>query len=75
VRKLAKGRVIVDTERCKSCGLCVSVCPRKVLSLDESYINTKGVHPAYMLNAEDCIGCGSCGIICPDVAITVQREI
>ena len=28
---MAKGRVEVREDYCKSCGLCVEVCPKKVL--------------------------------------------
>lgn len=72
---MAKGKVVIDRERCKSCSLCVSVCPKQVLALDTSYINLKGVHPAFMENPEACIGCASCAAICPDVAIEVWREV
>lgn len=72
---MAKGKVSIDIERCKGCGLCVNVCPKNVLAFDESYINLKGVHPAYMAIPENCIGCASCAVMCPDVAITVFREV
>ncbi|RZW20129.1 MAG: hypothetical protein EX260_06950, partial [Desulfobulbaceae bacterium] len=28
----------IAVERCKGCGLCVSVCPEAVLSIDESRV-------------------------------------
>jgi len=28
---MPKNFVVIDEERCKGCGLCISVCPKKVL--------------------------------------------
>lgn len=68
-----KGRVTFDEDLCKGCGLCVSVCPTKIISLDDSKINAKGYHPATIADMEKCIGCANCAIMCPDVVITVER--
>lgn len=59
--------VLVNRPWCKGCGLCVSVCPKKVLELDE---RVKSV-PVRM---DDCIGCHQCDFICPDLAITVNER-
>ena len=66
-------KVIFDEERCKGCGLCESVCPKKIVSLSKSRINAKGYHPAEVVEQEKCIGCASCAITCPDTVITVER--
>ena len=58
---MAKGRVIFNVERCKSCGLCVEACP-------------KGYNPAKIVDEEKCVGCASCALMCPDVVITVERD-
>ncbi|NLB17125.1 MAG: 4Fe-4S binding protein, partial [Clostridiales bacterium] len=29
-------KVTFNVERCKGCGLCVSVCPKKILELGEN---------------------------------------
>ena len=36
-----KGTVVVDTERCKGCNLCVVACPPKALSLSKE-ANSRG---------------------------------
>ncbi len=64
----------IDTARCKGCGLCVSVCPKKILTLNSHALNEKGYAPAMMADSTQCILCGSCAVICPDVAITILRE-
>lgn len=68
-----KGIVTFNLDRCKGCGLCVSVCPKQILRLDESITNIKGYHPSYIIDQDTCIACGNCARICPDSVITVQR--
>lgn len=67
------GKITVDTEICKGCNLCVSICPKDVMALDREVLNSKGYNPAVCTDEEECIACGFCGIICPDSAITVER--
>ena len=62
----------IDSDQCKGCGLCVSVCPKNVLELSNQ-INIKGYYPAYQARANDCIVCAMCCIMCPDVAITIVK--
>lgn len=66
-------KVIINEARCKSCGLCVSVCPKKVLRISDR-INMKGYHPAELFDNEGCISCGFCYLICPDKAIEEVRR-
>jgi 2-oxoglutarate ferredoxin oxidoreductase subunit delta len=69
------GHVAIDQERCKSCGLCVAVCPRAALRLSAS-LNDGGYHPVELVPeaAAVCTGCAVCALVCPDVAITVYRQ-
>ena len=60
----------LDADRCKGCGLCVSVCPKHVLEISDK-VNIKGYFPAYQARPEDCIRCAICCTMCPDVAITI----
>lgn len=68
----ARGKVTVDVEECKGCGLCVESCPTKCLELVPE-MNSYGAHPAHY-TGEDCTGCGICFYCCPEPgAITVYR--
>lgn len=66
-------RIEVDYTFCKGCGLCVDVCPAKIVELDTSVITAKGYHPAKCTDVSKCTGCCTCATMCPDVAITVWR--
>lgn len=67
-------RVSFKTDLCKGCGLCVTACPKHIVSLNESVLNAKGYHPAYVTDAAQCIACAMCATMCPDVVITVEKE-
>jgi 2-oxoglutarate ferredoxin oxidoreductase subunit delta len=62
----------IDAVRCKGCGLCVEVCPKKVLEISKK-VNIKGYNPVYQARPEDCIKCSACCIMCPDVAISIDE--
>lgn len=66
-------KVTFDTDRCKGCGLCVTVCPKKIVALAAEKINVKGYHPAEVTDSSDCIGCAFCAKMCPDCVITVEK--
>ncbi|BBB89923.1 MAG TPA: 4Fe-4S binding protein [Methylomusa anaerophila] len=66
-------KVIVMSELCKSCGLCIAACPKKILAVG-SKANQKGYYPITVAEPEKCTGCALCGLMCPDVAIEVYKE-
>ena len=35
-------KVTFDSDRCKGCGLCASVCPKHIVAIDQTVINRKG---------------------------------
>ncbi len=67
-----KGAVVVNAERCKGCGLCVTACPLKALSLTQK-VNQKGYNYVQQEAGSACNGCSSCAIVCPDACLTVYR--
>lgn len=68
---MAKGTVVIDTEKCKGCAVCLSACPNTVIALS-SKVNGKGYNYLEMVN-DSCTGCTNCAIVCPDGVITVYR--
>lgn len=69
-----KGAIVVNTERCKGCQLCIVACPQGVIALAQKKVNNHGYPYVEPAQAEKCVGCGSCGIVCPDGCITVYRK-
>ena len=69
-----KGAIVVDTERCKGCALCVEACPYDVIALAEKRFNVHGYRYVEAAVPDACVGCASCGIVCPDGCITVYRK-
>lgn len=71
---MAKGRIVIDDDRCKGCTLCTTICPQHVVVMDNEHLNVRGYHPAvYQDTQGDCTGCALCAVICPDACITVYR--
>ncbi|MDR0364026.1 MAG: 4Fe-4S binding protein [Bacteroidales bacterium] len=65
------GDIVIDVEKCKGCGVCVTGCPQDVLILGKE-VNAKGYNFVVKQNNK-CIGCANCAMICPDAVITVYR--
>jgi len=66
-------KVVVLGEYCKSCGLCVNICPKGVLAIGDK-TNQKGYYPVIVIDDSKCISCAMCATVCPDVALEVSRE-
>ena len=58
---------LMNRDWCKGCGICVALCPKKVLELDRED-KVIAARPA------DCICCKLCEIRCPDLAVEVICE-
>ncbi len=63
--------VLIATDRCKGCELCVAACPPGVLALDPDVVNPLGHHPVALVDAERCTSCAFCARVCPDAVLTV----
>lgn len=56
---------IVNKKRCKKCGICIKICPRKVLEADADGLPCAA-------RQEKCTACDLCASHCPDFAIEVR---
>lgn len=68
-------KAVFRDDSCKSCELCVAVCPKKIIYITDR-INSQGYRPAG-IKEEDmkhCLGCAVCARICPDSVIEVYKE-
>jgi len=65
-------KITINRERCKGCLLCVSACPKGLISKDGA-LNKRGVKPVKFQDNSDCLGCSLCAIICPDCCIEVYK--
>jgi 2-oxoglutarate ferredoxin oxidoreductase subunit delta len=61
-----KFNVVVKQEWCKSCEICVNICPKQVFEMNSFYSQVK--------DSDNCIGCLQCEKLCPDFAITVTQK-
>lgn len=68
------GKIVINEELCKSCGLCIETCPFHLIRVSK-HLNVRGYHPAEFQDPEDkCTGCTLCALMCPDCVIEVYRE-
>jgi len=63
--------VLIDVDRCKGCALCVAVCPKGILALDDSRVNIQGYHPVRITNPDACTSDAHCARVCPDCVFTI----
>ena len=57
----------LDDEKCTGCGMCLTVCPHAVFSLDDGR--------ARIVDRDACMECGACALNCPAEALTVQSGV
>ncbi|SHE62329.1 electron transport complex, RnfABCDGE type, B subunit [Caldanaerobius fijiensis DSM 17918] len=75
------GVAVVDEEKCTGCGICVDVCPKKIIDLVYSsrvrvacFSLDKGKDVRLVCQA-GCIGCRACERVCPHDAIHVKENL
>ncbi|MBU0952510.1 MAG: 4Fe-4S binding protein [Elusimicrobia bacterium] len=78
-----KGEIpAVNKNTCTGCGLCVSACPKKIISLVPSkydvHIKCSSLNAGRYVReicATGCISCGICVKICPTKAIKIENNL
>ncbi|MFZ5758521.1 MAG: 4Fe-4S binding protein [Thermodesulfobacteriota bacterium] len=58
---------VVDSERCKGCKRCRTICPFAAVSFDRRLKRCS-------INAARCYGCGVCRAVCEEGAISLQER-
>ena len=59
-------KLVINTDWCKGCGICVAFCPKKVLSIVKEKVKIEDI--------SNCILCGQCEQRCPDYAIYIEES-
>jgi NAD-dependent dihydropyrimidine dehydrogenase PreA subunit len=72
--KQDRGKLVVNENECKGCGLCIEACPVHCIRMSES-LNHFGYTTA-QYTGSGCTGCGICFMACPEPgALTVWRLV
>ena len=81
--QIKDGRSVIDGEKCKNCGMCISVCPYSaIVKLKvpcEDACPVGAIHKNEMGHAvidfDKCISCGACVGACPFAAVHEKSEV
>jgi NAD-dependent dihydropyrimidine dehydrogenase PreA subunit len=57
----------LDENKCDGCGMCVIVCPHRVLAIEN--------RRAAIVDRDACMECGACVTNCPTGAVSVQSGV
>jgi len=68
-----KGKITINSERCKACFLCVEVCKKGGIQKGNA-LNQAGYVSVIFDPECECNGCALCAIRCPEAAIEVYRD-
>ena len=65
--KTMNKEIILNHSYCKGCGICVVLCPKSILKLNED-------NKISVTDSNECIGCRQCEFHCPDFAIIIGED-
>lgn len=63
---------VIDNEKCRACGLCVTNCPEGCILVEENPVKAR--KKKYTPDLEFCKGCGICAAVCPFKAVEMKEE-
>jgi len=64
-----RGRIEIDSEKCKACNVCVETCPTNAYT----WIEEQGKRYLQLSHAK-CVFCGMCEEVCPYKAIRITND-
>ena len=70
MRTVSRGTLVIHTERCKGCELCIPACPPRVLSMSKGGNGHGYLYPEL---SPGCTGCTACQQVCPDFVFEVYK--
>ena len=59
--------ISINKKWCKRCHICVDLCPKNVLGIDEDGYTI-------VINEDACIRCRLCELRCPDLALELEEH-
>ena len=59
----------INANKCKSCYLCVDVCPHNLIQKSNTIGKTGEPIVEFNDTENKCIACAQCAMVCPDIAI------
>lgn len=68
--RASRGTLVINTEVCKGCELCIPACPPGVLVMSDNRNATGFTYPQLL---PGCTGCSACQQVCPDFVFEVFR--
>ena len=75
---MAKAKVVIKRDRCKGCELCISVCPKHILAIDDTEVNVNGYHAVTITKEEECAlhapAAASCARTVPSIYTGLNRR-
>jgi 2-oxoglutarate ferredoxin oxidoreductase subunit delta len=66
---VTRGTVLIDTDRCKGCELCITACRPGVLAMSAD-VNASGYRFPLL---SGCTACRACRDVCPDFCFEVWK--
>ncbi|TFG26956.1 MAG: ferredoxin family protein [Promethearchaeota archaeon] len=71
-RPQKKYQVVINSEQCDGCKICIEFCPKELLKESEE-ANSRMLHYVEIVNSEDCLGCKQCERLCPTTSIFIYE--
>ena len=67
--------ITIDETKCKSCYLCIDICPKKLIRKSQKTRKTGEFTVEFYDCNNECLACTQCAMVCPDIAIVnVNKE-